>query len=162
MNRNFCICVNTERLCEAACPVCGDKFRADYLNVHEYFGQTPGDIGNALCILCAWNKALVLANLLTLSEAAEAHNHREMPPHLQEALTQRNNDPDQLKNRLTEALHKLGAFDGHGERMSIQSPLAALVAEQIGRALESGNVSNMQHTMAIFEESNLEDTGIPF
>ncbi len=136
---------------ENKCPVCGDSFTANYLAVHDYGGQP-------LCDLCAWEKAMTLAGLLYLSNAACAYHMAEPPPHIVDGLEQRRGDPKRLKRKLKEA-HKSLQDNGFG-------PLAELVAGQVKAALDSGKVETMIKAQALVDETrsrvpNLDDE-IPF
>ena len=66
------------------------------------------------------------------------------PAHVSEALKQRENDPERLKVALRYALCTA---------RSHTSPLAKVLAEHIGGAIESEDVKTMKKAKQLFEES---------
>ena len=125
------------------CAICEDKITVGNLNIYDNNNEP-------LCSLCAWEKAPVLAHLLSLYEAVSAYEVGQLPDHVCAALKQRRNDPERLKTELQDALDTL---DNHGHGAPVTSPLLKLVSEQITAAIGSEDVETMRQARRLFEES---------
>ncbi|MFP6731147.1 MAG: hypothetical protein VCD50_13415 [Alphaproteobacteria bacterium] len=143
----FTVRVSRDYRHEVTCPICGEGFQAQFLDVHDVHNDP-------ICNLCSWEKAPNLAGLLAMSAAVEEYSvgYKRVPRQILEKLMQRNNDPERLTKELTAALHSLGAFDRDDNDAPSQSPLASVVVNEINRALENGSVESMKFAKRLLDE----------
>ena len=140
-DHNFCIRAIVQWT--GNCPVCGSEFTTGELAVYD---------GNnlPLCAVCAWDKAPILANLLSLDESFRRYYDGAPPADVSNALKQRESDPERLRKELHAVL---GRHNG--------SVLSELVNHEIEAALRGEDIGTMQNALRAYHELGPQDE-IPF